>query len=73
MTDEHQISAEQRTQLDAKVEELHRLHDSLEGKSPEERHSAMQAKHDELSSWAEQSGVPLDLLPSPRPPKPTAS
>lgn len=30
--------------------------------TPEERHAAMEKKHDELESWAEQNGIPEEFL-----------
>lgn len=67
MSAKSEMTAEQERQLEAKLVELRRVHASLEGKSPEERQAVMQAKHDELRSWAEQNDIPLDRLPSPRP------
>lgn len=65
MTPEREISPDQRARLEEKVHELRRLHETLESASPEERHSAMEAKHDELSPWAAASGIPQELLPTP--------
>lgn len=67
MTLKSDITAEQKRQLKTKLAELREVHQGLEGKSPEERHAAMQAKHDELKAWAEQNDIPLDRLPASRP------
>lgn len=62
-----ELTAEQKRQIKAKAAELRQVHEGLEGKTPEERQVAMQAKHDELKAWAEENGIPLDRLPAPRP------
>lgn len=72
MSTEQEMTAAQKAQIEAKLEELRRVHESLEDKSPDERQAAMQAKHDELEIWAEQNNIPLELLPSPRRGRPKA-
>lgn len=72
MSTEQEMTAEQKAQIEAKREELRRVHESLEDMSPDKRQAAMQAKHDELKAWAEQNNIPLELLPSPRRGQPQA-
>lgn len=67
MTAKSEVTPAQKRQIKAKLAELRQVHQSVEGKSAEARHAAMQAKHDELKTWAEQNDIPLDRLPPPRP------
>lgn len=52
------LTQDQENKIIAKLQELKTYFDSLKDKTPEERHEAMKAKHDELLQWAKDNKIP---------------
>lgn len=58
------ITEDQKTQILAKHEEHRAAMDEINDQSltVEERRAALQALHDEMESWAEENGIPTEVL-----------
>jgi hypothetical protein len=52
------LTVEQKNMILAKVAEMQNFHDSLKGKSPQQRREALKQKHEELKKWAEDNHIP---------------
>lgn len=64
--DDGAITAEQKTLIEEKLTALQEAReadkDSFDDMTEDERHEAMKQKRDELEQWAEDNGIPTDLL-----------
>jgi len=56
------ITADQKTQILAKLDELHGFRETLKELPQAERKQAVDAKRDEIKQWASDTGVPLGLF-----------
>ena len=56
------ITTEQKQLILDKHAQMQTTMESFKDMTPEERHEAMQMKHDELEQWAEENGIDLEDL-----------
>ena len=56
------ITSDQKDKILAKLEELKTFRQSLQDKTEDERHAAMEAKRAELEQWAKDNNIPMDYL-----------
>lgn len=56
------ITADQKAQILAKLEEMHNFRETLKDLPETQRKQAMDAKKDEIKQWASDNGVPMGMF-----------